>query len=74
MHQVSSSKSESIHPFSRLVTSCGLAAGLALSGCGGGGGGGGGAVSGQASGAHLVSIQQGKLIDVYGLRTLAGSR
>ncbi len=45
---------------------------LAFTGCGGGGGSGSG-VGAIGTGAHLVSVHQGKLVDVYGLRTIGGT-
>jgi hypothetical protein len=58
--------------FTRFALSGCLLVGLALSGCSGSGGSGTSGI-GANTGAHLVSIQYGKLVDVYGLRNIAGS-
>jgi len=57
----------------RLGIVGGLAIALTLAGCGGGSGGSDSGLS-IPKGATLVSLQQGKLVDVYGFKTLDGSK
>jgi hypothetical protein len=74
MHQTSLATAPVPTFLTRLALVGGLAVTLGLGGCGSGGNGSASGVDAGGGGAYLVGMQHGKLVDVYGLRTIAGSQ